>query len=390
MSSEAPYKPIRDMFAEDSEDEESPTVEEQSVKRPRLGTNYNPSLADNWDDAEGYYRVRIGEQLDNRYTVYGYTGQGVFSNVVRAHDKLKSDTDVAIKIIRNNEVMRKTGVREMQLLKKLNEADPDDKFHCLRLFRSFMHRNHLCLVFEPLSMNLREILRKYGGIGISISAVTLYAQQLLTALKILRKCNILHADIKPDNILVNEAKTSLKLCDFGAASCASENDITPYLVSRFYRAPEIILGIRYDFAIDLWSVACTLFELYTGKVLFQGRSNNHMLKCFMDLKGKFSHKMIRKGQFSREHFDDHNNFMFRQPVKDNGKETETVTLMPYVNATRDLNSELIDKSTKLTETHQRKVNQLKVLLDKLLTLDPLKRPDVNQALTHPFITEKLI
>ena len=65
----------------------------------------NPSLTDNWDDAEGYYRVRIGEVLDGRYNVYGYTGQGVFSNVVRARDGARGNQDVAVKIIRNNEIM---------------------------------------------------------------------------------------------------------------------------------------------------------------------------------------------------------------------------------------------------------------------------------------------
>lgn len=65
----------------------------------------NPALTDNWDDAEGYYRVRIGEVLDSRYLVYGYTGQGVFSNVVRARDQARGGQDVAVKIIRNNEIM---------------------------------------------------------------------------------------------------------------------------------------------------------------------------------------------------------------------------------------------------------------------------------------------
>lgn len=65
----------------------------------------NPSLTDNWDDAEGYYRVRIGEVMDSRYVTYGYTGQGVFSNVIRARDGARGNQDVAIKIIRNNEVM---------------------------------------------------------------------------------------------------------------------------------------------------------------------------------------------------------------------------------------------------------------------------------------------
>lgn len=89
-------------------------------------------------------------------------------------------------------------------------------------------------------MNLRDVLKKYGkDVGISIKAVRVYAQQLFLSLSLLKKCNILHADIKPDNILVTESKNVLKLCDLGSASDASENEITPYLVSRFYRAPEI-------------------------------------------------------------------------------------------------------------------------------------------------------
>lgn len=113
-------------------------------------------------------------------------------------------------------------------------------------------------------MNLREVLKKYGkDVGLHIKAVRSYSQQLFLALKLLKRCNILHADIKPDNILVriiyiapysnrlhslthslfclqvNESKTILKLCDFGSASHVADNEITPYLVSRFYRAPEI-------------------------------------------------------------------------------------------------------------------------------------------------------
>jgi len=214
------------------------------IEKGSIGAE-NPSLTDNWDDAEGYYRVRTGEVLDSRYIVYGYTGQGVFSNVVRAKDSVKNNLDVAVKIIRNNEIMHKTGLKELDVLRRLNEADPEDKFHCLRLFRHFFHKQHLCLVFEPLSMNLREVLKKYGkDVGLHIKAVRSYSQQLLFALKLLKKANILHADIKPDNILVNESKLVLKLCDFGSASHVAENEITPYLVSRFYRAPEIMMDER--------------------------------------------------------------------------------------------------------------------------------------------------
>lgn len=85
-----------------------------------------------------------------------------------------------------------------------------------------------------------EVLKKYGkDVGLHVKAVRSYTQQLFLALKLLKRANILHAYIKPDNILVSESKLVLKLCDFGSASHAHENEITPYLVSRFYRAPEI-------------------------------------------------------------------------------------------------------------------------------------------------------
>ncbi|MBZ3891082.1 Serine/threonine-protein kinase PRP4-like protein [Sciurus carolinensis] len=193
-----------DMFTE-SDDMFAAYFDSARLRAAGIGKDFkeNPNLRDNWTDAEGYYRVNIGEVLDKRYNVYGYTGQGVFSNVVRARDNARANQEVAVKIIRNNELMQKTGLKELEFLKKLNDADPDDKFHCLRLFRHFYHKQHLCLVFEPLSMNLREVLKKYGkDVGLHIKAVRSYSQQLFLALKLLKRCNILHADIKPDNILM--------------------------------------------------------------------------------------------------------------------------------------------------------------------------------------------
>lgn len=89
-------------------------------------------------------------------------------------------------------------------------------------------------------MNLREIIKRFGkDVGLSMGAVRAYAQQIFLSLTLLKRCNIMHADIKPDNILVSENRAQLKLCDLGSASDVAENDIAPYLVSRFYRAPEI-------------------------------------------------------------------------------------------------------------------------------------------------------
>uniref|UniRef100_A0A672MKS5 Serine/threonine-protein kinase PRP4 homolog n=1 Tax=Sinocyclocheilus grahami TaxID=75366 RepID=A0A672MKS5_SINGR len=380
--------PAPDMFTE-SDDMFAAYFDSARLRAAGIGKDFkeNPSLRDNWTDAEGYYRVNIGEVLDKRYGVYGYTGQGVFSNVIRARDLARANQEVAVKIIRNNEMMQKTGLKELEFLKKLNDADADDKFHCLRLFRHFYHKQHLCLVFEPLSMNLREVLRKYGkDVGLHIKAVRSYSQQLFLALKLLKRCNILHADIKPDNILVNESKTILKLCDFGSASHVADNDITPYLVSRFYRAPEIIIGKSYDYGIDMWSVGCTLYELYTGKILFPGKTNNHMLKLAMDLKGKLPNKMIRKGLFKDQHFDQNLNFLYTEV--DKVTEREKITVMSTINPAKDLSMDMVGRQV-LPEDQRKKVVQLKDLLDQILMLDPAKRITINQALQHPFIQERI-
>eukprot|EP00088_Acartia_fossae_P066551 TRINITY_DN8259_c0_g1_i3.p1 TRINITY_DN8259_c0_g1~~TRINITY_DN8259_c0_g1_i3.p1 ORF type:complete len:934 (+),score=288.34 TRINITY_DN8259_c0_g1_i3:58-2859(+) len=383
----APEKPKEvDMFSEDifAEDYRSPgggghnLIQKQNTE--------NPNLTDNWDDAEGYYRVRVGETLDGRYNVFGYTGQGVFSNVVRARDASKGNQEVAIKIIRNNEIMHKTGLKELENLRRINDTDAEDKYHCIRLHRHFFHKKHLCMVFEPLSMNLREVLKKYGkNLGLHIKAVRSYSQQLLLALKIMKKCNIVHADIKPDNILVNESKLLLKLCDFGSAAHVAEGEITPYLVSRFYRAPEVILGLKYDFMVDLWATGCTIYELATGKIMFPGTTNNHMLKLFMDFKGKIPNKVIRKGQFKDQHFDHNCCFMYRDI--DKVTQREKVVAMPSVNKTRNLEMEL-SGGHKMPEEQLRKISQLRDFLEKIHLLDPAKRISLNQCLTHPFIQDK--
>uniref|UniRef100_A0A1I7W4V2 Serine/threonine-protein kinase PRP4 homolog n=1 Tax=Loa loa TaxID=7209 RepID=A0A1I7W4V2_LOALO len=346
----------------------------------------NASLKDNWDDTDGYYRIRIGEMLDNRYRVYGYTGAGVFGNVVRATDAARSNTHVAVKIIRNNEVMRRTGMKELDILKKLNEADRDDRYHCLQLYRHFYHHQHLCLVFESLSMNLRELLKKYGNsVGLHMKAVRSYTQQLLMALRLLKKCNILHADIKPDNILVNDTKMTLKLCDFGSGCHVADAEVAPYLVSRFYRAPEIMLGLPYDFGIDLWSVAVTLYEVYTGKIMFAGKSNNQMLKFMMDLKGKFPNKMVRKAQFKDQHFDQNCNFLYHEI--DKVTQRDKITTMSVVKITRNLESELLGDQ-ELDKDGIRKLEQFRSLLDAMVTLDNSKRITCGEALKHPFVVEK--
>ncbi|KAF2575644.1 hypothetical protein F2Q70_00002517 [Brassica cretica] len=342
-------------------------------------------LYDNWDDAEGYYSYQFGELIDGRYEVIATHGKGVFSTVVRAKD-LKAGPaepeEVAIKIIRNNETMHKAGQTEVQILKKLAGSDREDKRHCVRFLSSFKYRNHLCLVFESLHLNLREVLKKFGrNIGLKLSAVRSYSKQLFIALKHLKNCGVLHCDIKPDNMLVNENKNVLKLCDFGNAMFAGKNEVTPYLVSRFYRSPEIILGLTYDHPLDIWSVGCCLYELYCGKVLFPGATNNDMLRLHMELKGPFPKKMLRKGAFIDQHFDHDLNFYATEEDNVSGKMMKRmiVNVKP-----KDFGS--IIKG--YPGEDPKMLAHFRDLLDKIFILDPEKRLTVKQALAHPFITSK--
>lgn len=136
----------------------------------------------------------------------------------------------------------------------------------------------------------------------------------------------------------------------------------------------------------MWSVGVTLYELYTGKIMFPGKCNNQMLKYFMDLKGKLSNKMIRKGAFRSQHFDSNNNFLYREI--DKVTEKEKVVVMSHIIPNRDLQKELIADQV-LREEEKRKVLQLKDLLENILTLDPSRRLTVNEALAHKFIQERL-
>ncbi|TLD37142.1 putative serine/threonine-protein kinase ppk5 [Venturia nashicola] len=390
-----------DMFAAGSDDDDDMF----STKSPRaktkaaaptttgagqVGRKLHKNMLDTWDDPEGYYKIIAGELFDDRYVLGELLGKGVFANVVRATDN-KTGKLVAIKIIRNNDSMKKAGMKEVEMLLRLSENDPEDQKHIVRLLRYFDHKDHLCMVFENLGKNLRGVIKFYGrNIGMPLKVVRSYAIQMFKALGLLKKCNILHADLKPDNVLADaEGGTRIKIADLGSAADASEKDITPYLVSRFYRAPEIMIGIAPEYAIDMWSIGCTLFELFTDKILFQGVSNNQMLKSIMECRGKISKKVLRRGDMRFIHFDEHLEQFWSyekagNPLRD--------TIRPMVISStpvagKDIKARLW-KAAKIKGTFNnedfKELEMFKDLLDKCLKLDPEERITPNQALMHPF------
>ena len=384
-----PKKAEFDMFAEDDDDDMFAEAPAKSGVEVKAAQTLDVKMLDNWDDPDGYYITNLGELIENRYSVTQNLGRGMFSSVVRAEDS-KTEQTVAIKIVRNNESMRKAGIKEIDILKDLAANDPDDKKHVIRLVRSFDHKGHLCMVFESLSLNLREVLKKFGrDIGINLKAIRAYSQQLFLGLSLLKKCQYIHADIKPDNILVNEARSLVKICDLGSASPITENATAPYLVSRFYRAPEVILGIPYDYGIDMWSIGCTLFELYTGKILFTGGNNNGMLRAIMECRGKFPHKLLRRGALTHDYFDDLLNFRSQETDKATGR---VLTKLIDIKAkpVRDLRSRLMPKGKRLEEQERKELELFLDLLEKCLDLRPEKRITPVDALKHPFLVRSKI
>jgi serine/threonine-protein kinase PRP4 len=344
------------------------------------------------NDSEGYYNFSLGEKIDGRYEVLNAYGRGVFSTVLRARDitplkQLQKETmsnEIAIKVIRANERMSCAAKLERILLSKLTLTCSDRK-HVITLIGHFVYNSHFCLTLEPMDMNLRTCIKKFGrNIGLSLNAVRTYTIQMLLSLKHLKNNGILHADIKPDNILIDRNRKVVKICDFGSGMLAEDIEITPYLVSRFYRPPEVILGLPYDSSMDLWSVGCVIFELFVGRILFPGKSNNDMVNKIMEIKGSIPKKIIRKGAFSERHFDLSNPtlpYCFKNT--DNVVENKTIintTTFSVKNFT-----ELIPKHSE----DKTKIIKLADLLDRMVVIDPEKRISLNHALNHPFCQENL-
>jgi len=344
-------------------------VEEPEAAEEAIDEAAMMDRGDNYDDKEGYYAHRVGDILNDRYKVLGSYGKGVFSTVVRCQD-LKAPPggpyEVAVKVQRNNEMMRRAGEKEILYLQRLVENDPENKRHCIQLISRFDHEDHLCMVFEAMHQNLRTALRQHGHKrGIQIDAIRIYARQLFTALRYMERLNIMHADLKPDNIVVNDKYNLLKVCDFGSASNGDDNEITPYLVSRFYRPPEIMMGLHYGCPIDMWAAGCTLFELYTGKIMFMGQSNNMMLKLIQEVKGKMPNKLIRKGVFSELHFDPDYDFLYKERDKVTQREiVRTIKFEQRPLPGKDLKTLLMPG--KVNEAEQRKIYMLAVRCFPLL------------------------
>lgn len=293
------YKHINEVYyAKKKRRAQQPQGEDSSHKKERKLYN------DGFDDDNHDYIIKAGEKFLDRYEIHSLIGKGSFGQVVKAFDH-EDQCYVAIKIIKNKKPFLNQAQIEVKLLEMMNRADVDNRYYIVKLKRHFMWRNHLCLVFELLSYNLYDLLRNTNFRGVSLNLTRKFAQQLCTALLFLAtpELNIIHCDLKPENILLcNPKRSAIKIVDFGS-SCQLGQRIYQYIQSRFYRSPEVLLGIPYDLAIDMWSLGCILVEMHTGEALFSGANEIDQMNKIVEVLGMPPKHILDQAHKARKYFD---------------------------------------------------------------------------------------
>ena len=256
-----------------------------------------------YDDDKADYKVVEGDQIAYRYEVLGTLGKGSFGQVIKCKDHKRSEL-VALKIIRNKQRFHVQGAVEVRVLETLRDNDPEDSMGVVRMKSYMVFRKHICVTFELLSLNLYEFLQINGFQGLSLALIRRFAVQLLITLGYSRENRVIHCDLKPENVLLRQPNRSgIKVIDFGS-SCFENSRVYTYIQSRFYRAPEIILGIAYTPAIDMWSLGCILAELFTGYPLFPGESEKEQLALIMEVIGMPPKAVLSQGSRTKLFFTD--------------------------------------------------------------------------------------
>ncbi|OAP55536.1 hypothetical protein AYL99_10509 [Fonsecaea erecta] len=255
-----------------------------------------------YDDERGDYNIVEGDHLAYRYEVVDLLGKGSFGQVVRCVDH-KTGILVAVKIIRNKKRFHQQALVEVNILQKLKEWDPHKKHSVVNFDQSFYFRGHLCISTDLLGMNLYEFIKAHDFRGFSLKLIRRFTKQLLQCLVLLQHHKVIHCDLKPENILLaHPVHSEIKVIDFGS-SCFEHEKVYTYIQSRFYRSPEVILGMSYGMPIDMWSVGCILAELYTGYPIFPGENEQEQLACIMEVFGPPEKHLIEKSSRKKLFFD---------------------------------------------------------------------------------------
>ena len=292
--------------------------------------------------------------MQNKYEVIGVVGEGAYGIVYKCKNK-ETGKYVAIKKFKEvgDELVKKTMKRELKMLQRLHHPN------VVEFQDAFRRKGNLFLVFEFVDKNLLELLQEHPN-GLDPNLIRHLIYQLCKSIKYLHEQNIIHRDIKPENLLITD-KMESKLCDFGFARLVSETNekLTDYVATRWYRAPELLLSQgNYGKEVDYWAIGCIMGELVDGNPLFPGENELDQIHCIQKVLGNLTDKQ-------EEMF--YNNPIF------NGKSLLNIT-----------------KPETLEKRYMGKFSKKAISFMKgLLALDPKKRLNGNTVFKHAYF-EKLV
>ncbi|XP_063312695.1 homeodomain-interacting protein kinase 2-like [Pelobates fuscus] len=362
-----------------------------------METNLDTSESEEYED--DLLKLEQGDILcssTNDYIVQEFLGSGSFGNVVKGVIRATNE-NVAIKILKDHPRVVKYAKAEVEILSQLNKENPD-KFNVVKHYEYFQHNDNMCLVFEMLDISLYDFIKKRNNRPLPVRHIRPIVQQVGNALDKLKSLQIIHTDLKPENImLVNTSKYpfKIKVIDFGCAIHTSKVRVPSYIQTRYYRSPEIILGLPFSEAIDMWSVGCIIAELFTGYPLYPGSSEYDQIRYITETQGLPPDNMLNLGAKTEDYFrnDSECEVLLWSLKSENHYEYETgispVETRRYVFSSLDdmrkviLPLKLVSSDT-LVEMGD--VWQFIDLLKEMLTMDPDKRITPIGLLSHPFIT----
>ncbi|XP_064633340.1 mitogen-activated protein kinase 14A-like isoform X2 [Lineus longissimus] len=305
---------------------------------------------------KGFYRIELLKsvwEVPMRYVDLTPVGTGAYGQVCSARDK---DTGISVAIKKlarpfQSAIHAKRTYREVKMLKHMDHENIIGLLDVFTPAESLKDFNDVYLVTHLMGADLNRILKAQQ---LSDDHIQFLIYQVLRGLKYVHSAGIIHRDLKPSNIAVNE-DCELKILDFGLARQA-ESEMTGYVATRYYRAPEIMLNwMHYNQTVDVWSVGCIMSELMTGQVLFPGTDHIDQLLKIMGLVGKPSDDFIKR--------------------------------MNSDEAIRYIES-LPNMKKKDFHYYFRGANPLAVdLLEKMLEMDPDNRITAAEALGHPYFNQ---
>ncbi|ELP85017.1 mitogen-activated protein kinase mpkC, putative [Entamoeba invadens IP1] len=334
----------------------------------------------------------MDEKSLTRYKVVQMLGQGTFGQVIKCVD-MNTDKCVAVKVLKNKPAYFKQSLIELTVLHFLNNFyDNSSHSRVLKMVDYFMYYNHICIVTEMLGIDLYELMRRNRNHSFSIQTIRKFIQQILRALLVLAKGNIVHCDIKPENVLLVGQTSKVKLIDFGSA-CFENYTLYSYIQSRHYRAPEIVLGLPYSCAIDMWSVGCMTAELFLGYPLFGATSEYNLLYKMIEMLGMPPNEMLERGSKTHKYFyNEEGTFLFKEQFEyeyeNNLKVPENRNYFKYTTLKELIMLNQMRVSNTETMSSEKVRECLYDFLCRCLAYDPKDRMTPDQALNHPFLTDR--